>query len=273
MTDAPAHDAPIGVFDSGVGGLTVARAIMDMLPREAIHYVGDTKYGPYGPLPLADIRRHAMDIMEALVDDGVKLLVIACNTASSAVLRDARERFSRERGVPVVEVIVPAVRRAAALSHNRRVGVIGTKATVTSGAYDDALAAAPDIAVTSQACPRFVEFVEAGVTSGPEVLEAAREYLTPLIEAQVDTVILGCTHYPMLAGAIGYVMGPDVTLVDSATETAIDVYRALAANGLERTAPTPPQHRFFATGEIERFEALAQRFLGPVVTQVESLPS
>src|SRR5690606_14239476 len=120
-------------------------------------------------------------------------------------------------------------RRAAALSRNRRVGVIGTKATVTSGAYDDALAAAPDIAVTSQACPRFVEFVEAGVTSGPEVLEAAREYLAPLIEADVDTVILGCTHYPMLAGAIGYVMGPDVTLVDSATETAIDVYRALAA--------------------------------------------
>jgi glutamate racemase len=273
VTDSPAHDAPIGVFDSGVGGLTVARAIMDMLPRESIHYVGDTKYGPYGPLPLADIRRHAMDIMEALVDDGVKLLVIACNTASSAVLRDARERFSKERGVPVVEVIVPAVRRAAALSHNRRVGVIGTKATVTSGAYDDALAAAPDIVVTSQACPRFVEFVEAGVTSGPEVLQAAREYLAPLIEADVDTVILGCTHYPMLAGAIGYVMGPDVTLVDSATETAIDVYRALAANGLERTDPSQPEHRFFATGESERFEALAQRFLGPVVTSVEKLPS
>lgn len=273
MTDLPAANAPIGVFDSGVGGLTVARAIMDMLPRESIHYVGDTRYGPYGPLPLAEIRQHAMDIMDALVEDGVKLLVIACNTASSAVLRDARERFSRERGVPVVEVIVPAVRRAAALSRNRRVGVIGTKATVTSGAYDDALAAAPDITVTSQACPRFVEFVEAGITSGPEVLEAAHEYLAPLIEADVDTVILGCTHYPMLAGAIGYVMGPDVTLVDSATETAIDVYRALAAAGLERTDPSPPEHRFFATGEKDRFEALAQRFLGPVVTRVDSLGS
>src|SRR5690606_22616262 len=116
VADAPANNAPIGIFDSGVGGLTVARAIMDMLPHEAVHYVGDTKYGPYGPLPLAEIRQHAMDIMDALVEDGVKLLVIACNTASSAVLRDARERFSRERGVPVVEVIVPAVRRAAALS-------------------------------------------------------------------------------------------------------------------------------------------------------------
>lgn len=266
------HDAPIGVFDSGVGGLTVAREIMDMLPHESVHYVGDTLHGPYGPLPIADVRRHAMAIMDALVDDGVKLLVIACNTASAAVLRDARERFAKERGVPVVEVIVPAVRRAATLSRNRRVGVVGTVATITSGAYDDALAAAHDITVVSQACPRFVDLVEAGVTAGPEVVQVAGEYLAPLQEAQVDTVILGCTHYPMLAGAIGYVMGPEVTLVDSATETAIDVYRALTAGGLERTADAPPRHRFFATGERDRFEALAQRFLGPVVTQVEQLP-
>src|SRR5690554_5690965 len=136
-----------------------------------------------------------MDIMDALVEDGVKLLVIACNTASSAVLRDARERFSREKGVPVVEVIVPAVRRAVAASHNRKVGVIGTVATITSGAYDDALAAAPDITVTSQACPQFVDLVERGITSGPEVEKVAREYLQPLIDADVDTVVLGCTHY------------------------------------------------------------------------------
>ncbi len=266
-------DAPIGVFDSGVGGLTVARAIMDMLPNESIHYVGDTLHGPYGPLSISEVRKHALEIMDALVDDGVKLLVIACNTASAAVLRDARERFSRERGVPVVEVIVPAVRRAATLTHSNHIGVIGTAATITSGAYDDALAAAPDIQVTSQACPRFVELVEAGVTSGPDVIRIASEYLAPLREARVDTVILGCTHYPMLAGAIGYVMGPDVTLVDSAIETAIDVYRALAAAGIERTAPEPPSHKFFATGELDRFEALAQRFLGPVVTQVEALHS
>jgi len=263
--------APVGVFDSGVGGLTVARAMMDMMPHESIHYVGDTLNGPYGPLPIADVRSHALTIMDQLVDDGVKLLVIACNTASAAVLRDARERFARERGVPVVEVIVPAVRRAAALSRNRRVGVIGTVATITSGAYDDALAGAPDIQVTSQACPRFVELVEAGITSGPEVVAVAREYLAPLSDAGVDTVILGCTHYPMLAGAIGYVMGEDVTLVDSATETAIDVYRALAANGLEAPTDTTAAHRFFATGERDRFELLAQRFLGPVVTTVESL--
>ncbi|WP_084106223.1 glutamate racemase [Demequina sp. NBRC 110056] len=264
-------DAPIGVFDSGVGGLTVARAIMDQLPHESIHYVGDTKFGPYGPLPISDVRQHALDIMDALVADGVKMLVIACNTASAAVLRDARERFSRERGVPVVEVIVPAVRRAAALTKSGRVGVIGTSATITSGAYDDALAAAPDITVHSQACPRFVELVEAGITSGPEVIDVAREYLAPLQEAQVDTLILGCTHYPMLQGAIGYVMGPDVTLVDSATETAIDVYRSLTAAGLERPTERQAEHRFFATGERDRFEALAQRFLGPVVTEVAAL--
>jgi len=264
-------DAPIGVFDSGVGGLTVARAIMDSMPHESIHYVGDTKHGPYGPLPIADVRSHALDIMDALVDDGVKLLVIACNTASAAVLRDARERFARERGVPVVEVIVPAVRRAAALSRNRNVGVIGTEATITSGAYDDALAGAPDIAVTSAACPQFVELVEAGITSGPSVVEVAREYLEPLIVAEVDTVILGCTHYPMLAGAIGYVMGPDVTLVDSATETAIDVYRALALAGIEAPTNTVARHVFSATGETSRFADLAQRFLGPVVGTVEAL--
>ncbi len=264
-------DAPIGVFDSGVGGLTVARAIMDMMPNEAIHYVGDTEHGPYGPLPISEVREHALAIMDALVDDGVKLLVIACNTASAAVLRDARERFSRDRGVPVVEVIVPAVRRAARTTSSGRVGVIGTVATINSGAYDDALAAAPGLTITSQACPRFVTFVEQGVTSGPEVIQVAREYLAPLQQAEVDTLILGCTHYPMLQGAISYVMGEGVTLVDSATETAIDVYRALAAADLERTSPVAPEHRFFVTGPSEAFETLAQRFLGPVVQRVERL--
>ena len=264
-------DAPIGVFDSGVGGLTVARAIMDNMPHESIHYVGDTAHGPYGPLPISQVREHALAIMDALVEDGVKLLVIACNTASAAVLRDARERFSHDRGVPVVEVIVPAVRRAATLTRSGRVGVIGTVATIMSGAYDDALAAAPGVVVTSQACPRFVSFVEEGITSGPDVIDVAREYLAPLRQAQIDTLILGCTHYPMLQGAISYVMGEDVTLVDSATETAMDVYRALVAANLERTAGGPPEHRFFATGPTESFETLAQRFLGPVVRTVESL--
>ena len=264
-------DAPIGVFDSGVGGLTVARAIMDMMPNESLHYVGDTEHGPYGPLPISEVRKHALAIMDTLVDDGVKMLVIACNTASAAVLRDARERFSRDRGVPVVEVIVPAVRRAAKTTRTGRVGVIGTVATVNSGAYDDALAAAPGITVTSQACPEFVSLVERGITSGPEVIEVARKYLAPLQAADIDTLILGCTHYPMLQGAISYVMGEGVTLVDSATETAMDVYRGLAAAKLERSTDAAPEHRFFVTGPSEAFETLAQRFLGPVVKTVEIL--
>lgn len=266
-------DAPIGIFDSGVGGLTVARAIMDMMPNESIHYVGDTEHGPYGPLPIAEVRQHALAIMDELVADGVKLLVIACNTASAAVLRDARERFSREQGVPVVEVIVPAVRRASKTTRSGRIGVIGTLATINSGAYDDALAAAPGVEVTSQACPRFVSLVERGVTSGPEVISIAHEYLEPLQAADVDTLILGCTHYPMLQGAISYVMGDGVTLVDSATETAMDVYRELAAKGLERTAPDAPEHRFMVTGPSALFETLAQRFLGPVVKTVHTLGS
>ncbi len=265
------NDAPIGVFDSGVGGLTVARAIMDVLPNEAIHYAGDTAHGPYGPLPIAEVRSRALAIMDSLVADGVKMLVIACNTASAAVLRDARERFSKEKGVPIVEVIVPAVRRAATTTRNGRVGVIGTVATITSGAYEDALAAAAGVTVVSGACPRFVEFVEAGITSGPELIELAREYLAPLRDAEVDTVILGCTHYPMLEGVIGYVMGEDVTLIDSATETALDVYRGLVASGMERTSAEPPEHRFTATGETVRFAELAQRFLGPVVDAVEGV--
>jgi len=263
------NDAPIGVFDSGVGGLTVARAIMDVLPNEAIHYIGDTANGPYGPLSIADVRAHALRIMDTLVAEGVKLLVIACNSASAAVLRDARERFSKDRGVPVVEVIVPAVRRAATTTRSGRIGVIGTAATVGSGAYDDAFAAATGVTVTSQACPRFVDLVEGGITTGPEVMSLAREYLTPLKEADVDTVILGCTHYPMLQGAIAYVMGEDVVLVDSATDTAMEVYRILVEEGLERRADTPPAHHFAATGDTDRFEALAQRFLGPVVAHVE----
>ena len=189
--------APVGIFDSGVGGLTVARAIIDQLPDEDIIYVGDTGNGPYGPLTIPEIRAHALAIGDDLVERGVKALVIACNTASSACLRDARERYAP---VPVVEVILPAVRRAVAATRNGRIGVIGTEATIASGAYQDAFAAARDIEVTGVACPRFVDFVERGVTSGRQVLGLAEGYLEPLQRADVDTLVLGCTHYPMLSG-------------------------------------------------------------------------
>ena len=259
-------NAPIGVFDSGVGGLTVARAIIDQLPRESILYVGDTAHSPYGPKPIADVRRFALEVMDDLVAQGVKTLVIACNTASAAMLRDARERYV---GIPVLEVIQPAVRAAVRQTRSKRVGVIGTVGTINSLAYEDAFAAASDLALFSAACPRFVEFVENGVTSGAELFAVAEEYLAPLKAAQVDTLVLGCTHYPLLAGAIQYVMGEDVTLVSSAEETAFDVYRTLVKHGLERTSSEPPTYTFEATGDSNaEFLRLAHRFLGPEVTTV-----
>ena len=253
-------DAPIGIFDSGVGGLTVARAVLDQLPDEPILYVGDTARGPYGPRPLAQVRSFALDVLDHLVARGVKMLVIACNSASAAVLRDARERYP----VPVVEVVHPAVRRAVQATRNGSVGVIGTRATITSGAYEDAFAAAPDLRLTLRACPRFVEFVESGVTSGDELLEVAHAYLDPVAAAGVDTLVLGCTHYPLLTGVVSYVMGDAVTLVSSAEETAKDVYRTLAGEGLLRRPGLPaPQHRFLATGDPVDFARLGRRFLGP----------
>ena len=265
------NDAPIGIFDSGVGGLTVARAVIDQLPNESIIYVGDTANTPYGPKSIQEVRELALAVMDRLVDEGVKLLVIACNSASAAVLRDARERYTVARGIPVVEVIQPAVRRAVAATRNRKIGVIGTSATITSKAYDDAFAAAVDLHISSAACPKFVEFVEQGITSGPELLAVAEQYLGPIRDAGVDTLVLGCTHYPLLTGAISYVMGEDVTLVSSAEETAKDVYRTLVAHNLLRTAKAAPTLTFKATGDAESFEKLARRFLGPEVTKVEEI--
>jgi glutamate racemase len=263
-------DAPIGVFDSGVGGLTVARAIIDQLPNESLLYVGDTAHSPYGPKPIAEVREYALAVLDDLVDQGVKLLVIACNTASSAMLRDARERYTEARGIPVVEVIHPAVRAAVRQTRAKRIGVIGTVGTINSHAYDDAFIAASDLEIFSQACPRFVEFVEAGVTSGSELFAVAEEYLAPLKAARIDTLVLGCTHYPLLAGAIQYVMGEDVTLVSSAGETAYYVYSTLVKHGLERTSAEPPTYVFEATGDSKNdFLRLASRFLGPEVSTVD----
>ena len=263
-------DAPIGIFDSGVGGLTVARAVIDQLPHESLLYVGDTAHSPYGPKPIADVRRYTLDVLDDLVAQGVKMLVIACNTASAAMLRDARERYTQALGIPVVEVIQPAVRAAVRQTRNGRVGVIGTVGTIGSRAYDDAFAAAPHLVLFSEACPRFVEFVEAGVTSGPELFEVAEHYLAPLKHAGVDTLVLGCTHYPLMSAAIQYVMGEDVTLVSSAEETAFDVYRTLVKHGIERGQGAPPIHTFVATGDSpDDFTRLVRRFLGPEVSTVE----
>lgn len=252
-------DAPIGIFDSGVGGLTVARAINDLLPAEQLLYLADTANVPYGPRPLAQVRELTLAACDHLVSQGVKLLVIACNSASAASLADIRERFT----VPVVEVIRPAARRAASVTRSGRIGVIGTTATITSGAYADAFHVSPTVTVSSVTCPAFVDFVERGVTTGRQLLGLAESYLEPLQRSQVDTLVLGCTHYPLLAGLIGLVMGDDVTLVSSADTTAMEVYRLLTERELLNPNPTPGRHRYLATGDPAHFTRTARRFLGP----------
>ncbi len=244
----------------------MARSIRDQLPRESIIYIGDTARSPYGPRPLAEVREFALEVLDTLVEQGVKMLVIACNTASAAMLRDARERYS----IPVVEVIQPAVRTAVTVTRNNRVGVIGTEGTIRSLAYNDAFAAAPQLELFTQACPRFVEFVERGDTTGRELVTVAQSYLAPLKKQGIDTLVLGCTHYPFLRGAISYVMGERVTLVSSDTETANDVYRELVSRGIERTSTTPPSYRYEATGEsAEEFLRLADSMLGRQISSVE----
>lgn len=262
-------EAPIGVFDSGVGGLTVARAIRDQLPGESMIYVGDTARTPYGPRPIAEVRRFALEILDDLVEQGVKMLVIACNTASAAVLRDARERYD----VPVIEVIAPTVRSAASITRNGRVGLIGTQGTIQSRVYDDLFAMRPEISLTSAACPRFVELVEAGVTSGPEVHAVAERYLAPLVAEDIDTLVLGCTHYPFLRGALRQVVGPDVALVSSDIETASVVFETLTERGLLRPAGSgDPELRYEATGpDTEAFVELARRMLGIGIDAVDRM--
>lgn len=265
------NDAPIGVFDSGVGGLTVARAIRDQLPNESMIYVGDTANTPYGPRPIAEVRRFSLEILDDLVAQGVKMLVIACNTASAAMLRDAHERYD----VPVVEVIGPTVRSAVSITRNGRVGLIGTQGTIQSRVYDDLFSMRPDIELTGQACPEFVPLVEAGRTSGPEVLEVAERYLAPLLEREIDTLVLGCTHYPFLRGAIRQVVGPDVALVSSDVETAAEVYRTLTDRGLLRAEDAgEPLVRYEATGaDTAGFVELARRMIGIGIDAVDRMPT
>ncbi len=260
-------DAPIGIFDSGFGGLTVARAAVDLMPNEDIVYLGDTDRAPYGEKTIAQVREYALQCLDRLVAHGVKALLIACNTASSAVLRDARERYE----VPVIDVITPAARRAPLATRNGRIGVICTEATARSRSYDDALAAVPGITLTTQACPRFVDFVENGVTSGPELEQVAREYLAPIQEAGCDTLILGCTHYPLLAGLVSYVLGDGVTLISSSEECARASYSTLRREGILHTEAREPSRYFLTTGNAERFERLGRRLMEGFVHDVHSV--
>ena len=248
------------MFDSGVGGLTVVRAIMDDLPNESLLYFGDTARFPYGPRPLAEIRRFAVQIAAHLIERDVKLVVVACNSATAAALDDVASAVP----VPVIGVVEPAVRAAVRATRNGRVGLIGTEATVSSRAYQRTFQELdPDLQVIARACPRFVDFVERGDTTSPELLVVASRYLEPLQEWGVDTLILGCTHYPLLRGTIRHVMGPDVLLISSADETVSDVYDILSSKGLLAEGSDRPVHRFESSGDPATFSALGHRFLGP----------
>lgn len=253
---------PIGVFDSGVGGLTVARAIFDLLPSEPVVYVGDNQRFPYGPRSFEEIRGFAMEIAGYLVSRDVKMLVVACNSIEVAAIADV----AGAHGVPVVGVIDPGVRAAVRATRNRRIGLIGTEATVASGAYERAVVATgADVRLFTTACPAFVDHVERGDTSSDELRSVAARYLEPLRNEGVDTLILGCTHYPMLSGLLQVVMGDEVVLVSSAEETAKDVYAALVSSDLQREDPGEPIHEFLTTGDPEQFRRVAHHFLGPQI--------
>jgi glutamate racemase len=257
---------PIGVFDSGVGGLTVVRAIVDQLPQEPILYVGDNGRFPYGPRPVEEIRGFALEIAAELIRRDVKMLVVACNSIEVAAI----EEVTSAHGVPVVGVVEPGARAAVRATRNGRIGMIGTEATVASRAYDRAVAEA-GVVLRSAACPAFVEHVERGDTSSEALLELARGYLEPLKQEGVDTLILGCTHYPMLSGLIQLVMGEGVVLVSSAEETAKDVYSALRSADLLRDDAEGPSHEFLTTGDPEQFRRIAHHFLGPALGGVDAI--
>lgn len=274
-------DRPIGMFDSGFGGLTVARAVIDLLPAERLVYVGDTGRYPYGPRPLGEVRGFALEIARHLVDDhGVKLLVVACNTAAAAApLTELECTF----GVPVVGVIEPGVRSVALVTQSGRIGVIGTVGAIASGAYQRTAARlAPGLELTCAACPGFVEFVERGETASDQVHVLAERLLAPLREAKVDALLLGCTHYPFLARTISDVMGRDVVLVSSADETAFDVRAQLETNLRGLGAPehlNPPEvreggrrHRWLSSGDVRVFRELGRRLLGPELDHAEAVP-
>jgi glutamate racemase len=255
------------MFDSGFGGLTVARALIDLLPDEDLVYVGDTGRYPYGPRPLDEVRGFAHQITaHLLADHDVKLVVVACNTASAAALGELQEISP----VPVVGVIEPGVQSLVAATRNGHVGVIGTVGTIGSGAYQQAVAEAhPGVKLTCAACPGFVEFVERGETSSDQVHVLAERLLAPLVDATVDTLLLGCTHYPFLARTISDVMGREVVLVDSADETAFRVRALLGELDLARPlGERPGRHRFESSGDVEVFRRLGRQLLGPELDHV-----
>ena len=259
----------VGIFDSGFGGLTVARAVMDLLPHEDVVYFGDTGRYPYGPRPLGEVREFAHEIAGMLVrEHDVKVVVVACNTAAAAALGELEDAI----GVPVVGVIRPGAEALVEVTETGRVGVIGTVGTVASGAYQETIAAVAGdtVELSCVACPGFVEFVERGEFEGDQVSVLAERLLAPVVDAKVDSLLLGCTHYPYLARTIGRVMGDGVVLVSSADETAFAVSRLLDERGLHTDAKGAPRRRFISSGDVSWFADLGRRLLGPELAAAES---
>jgi glutamate racemase len=258
--------APVGVFDSGIGGLTVVHELIRQLPNESIVYFGDTARVPYGPKSPETVRRYSREIASFLREQGVKNIVIACNTATAHALPALREEFE----MPIVGVVEPGARAAVAATTHGHIGVIGTVGTIKSGAYERAIRAIdPDLRITARACPLFVPLVEEGWTEHEAVRLIAREYLEPLIAAEIDTLVLGCTHYPLLKPLLREVLGPEVRLIDSAEETAAETARTLAAADLCAPPAAGAAYRFVASDDPLQFLQLGQRFLGGTMEGVE----
>ena len=263
---------PIGVFDSGLGGLTVMRALIDQLPDEDLVYFGDTGRFPYGPKPHDEVLKYSLDIADVLLARDVKMIVVACNSAAAAALDALQDRLA----IPVIGVIEPGIRAAIDVTATGRIGVIGTVGTVASGAYQRCApafspATGAAITLTCAACPGFVEFVESGDIDSDQVHVLAERLLAPVKQAGVDTLVLGCTHYPLLARTIADVMGPDVVLVSSAEETAFEVRAELDEPDRDAPGPeTPRRVKFMTSGDPATFRELGARFLGPEVERVEA---
>jgi glutamate racemase len=259
-------ESPIGVFDSGIGGLTVAHEVIRQLPHESIVYFGDTARVPYGPKSPDTVRRYSREIAAFLRDQGVKGIVIACNTATAHAL----ETLRGEMDMPVIGVVEPGARAAVAATRQGHIGVIGTAGTIKSGAYERAIRALdPNVMVTPRACPLFVPMVEEGWIDHEATRLVAREYLEPMLEAEIDTLVLGCTHYPLLKPLLRDVLGPSVRLIDSAEETAAETARTLADASLSANSDADPTYRFVASDDPLQFLQLGQRFLGGTMEGVE----
>ena len=257
---------PIGIFDSGIGGLTVTGAILHALPGESTIYFGDTARVPYGPKSPETVRRYSLEILHWLVAQGVKLVTVACNTSTAHALESLRAVSP----VPVIGVIEPGAKAAVRASTTGRIGVIGTAGTIASGAYTRAIQALrSDAVVEARACPLFVPLVEEGWFDHPATELVAREYLTPLIAARVDTLVLGCTHYPLLKPLLARVLGPAVALIDSAEETARAVEAALIEGKIDQPVGGTVTHRFAVSDDPTRFSAVGSRFLGERLADVE----